>query len=213
MFIGHYGVALGAYAVCPTVPLPVLMVATQSIDIVWAGCVLSGVERVEIKPGATATTPLDLTHMPYSHSFLGAVLISLAVGVLMLPLGFSVAAAALVVAVAFSHWLLDLLVHDRTLVIGFGMPKAGFGLWNNRPASVAVEYALILLGLGMYWARFAPLEGGTALVFAGFSGLAVLVQAATFFGPPPKSPAALGVTMLALFAVFTGASFWLVQPV
>lgn len=212
MFIGHYGVALGAYAVCPTVPLPLFMVATQAIDIVWAGCVLAGVEKVEIKPGATATTPLDLSHMPYSHSFAGAVLISLAMGALTLLFGLTAGAAALVCAVVFSHWLLDLLVHDRTLVIGFGMPKAGFGLWNNRPLSVVLEFALILLGIWLYWARFAPFDGSTTLLFAGFSGFAVLVQAMTFFGPPPKSPAALGVTMLTLFAVFTAASIWLVQP-
>ena len=35
MFIGHYGVALGAHALFPQVPLPALVIATQAIDIVW----------------------------------------------------------------------------------------------------------------------------------------------------------------------------------
>lgn len=209
MFIGHYGVALGAHALFPQVPLPVLAVATQAIDMAWAALVLAEAERVTIRPGATATTPLDLHHMPYSHSLAGAAVISLVCMAAAMGLGLAGGAAWVVGAVAFSHWLLDLAVHDRTLIVIPGQPKAGFGLWQNRPVSVLLEYAIILAGVAMYWVAFAPLPGTQMVVFWAFSGCALLVQTATFFGPPPRTTSALVVSMLTLFALFTGASFWL----
>jgi hypothetical protein len=40
--------------------------------------ILLGVEKVRIVPGITATNPLDLYFMPYTHSLIAAVLWSLA---------------------------------------------------------------------------------------------------------------------------------------
>lgn len=208
MFIGHYGVALGAHAIFPSAPLPTLMVATQALDIAWAGLVLADVEKVEIRPGATATTPLDLHHMPYSHSLAGAIGISLlgALAAMLMGLGSSV--AILVFAVAFSHWLLDLLVHDRTLIVFSRDSKVGFGLWRNRPVSVAVEYALILAGILLYSGRSGT-TGEMPVLFWLVAAFFVLVQTVTFFGPPPKTVQRLAATMLVLFAIITTASFWI----
>ena len=211
MFIGHYGVALGAHALFPQVPLPALVIATQAIDIVWAGLVLTGAEKVAIRPGATATTPLDLYHMPYSHSFGGAIVISLACALLAGLWGLSASALAVVFAVAFSHWLLDLAVHDRTFIFVPGRTKIGFGVWQNRPVSVVLEMSLILAGILLYQARFVSGEDGAHTAFWVFSAAAMLVQALTFFGPPPKSVKHLVLTMLTLFAAFTVGSFWLDQ--
>ncbi|MFT7593893.1 MAG: hypothetical protein ACI8R4_001209 [Paracoccaceae bacterium] len=211
MFIGHYGIALGVHAIYPAATLPVLMVATQAIDIVWAGLVLAGVEKLEIRKGATATTPLNLYHMPYSHSLAGAFVISAAATGLAAIAGVSGTSIAVVFTVAFSHWLLDLLVHDGTLQITKGGAKAGFGLWRNRPISVALEYAIILGGVMLYYRYFAPLSGQSMLALSIFAGAAMLVQGATFFGPPPKSVPVLGVTILGLFLAFTLGSFWLDQ--
>jgi len=211
MFIGHYGVALGAHALFPQVPMPALVIATQAIDIVWAGLVLAGAEKVAIRPGATATTPLDLYHMPYSHSFGGAILISVACALLAGLSGLSADAMWVVFGVAFSHWLLDLAVHDRTLIFVPGRAKIGFGVWRNRPVSVVVEFSIILIGILLYWGRFVSAGDVPQTAFWVFSVAALLVQALTFFGPPPKSVNHLVLTMLTLFAVFTIGSFWLDQ--
>jgi hypothetical protein len=90
MFVGHYGVSFAAKELDKTIPLWLLFIAVQWLDVVWAPLVLLGVERVRIVPGITASNPLDLYYMPYvgpcrcpcgacrirrlraCHSFLGA---------------------------------------------------------------------------------------------------------------------------------------------
>ena len=59
MFIGHYGPSFACKAWKPVVPLWVLFVAVQLVDIVWAVLVLLGIEKVRIVPGITATNPLS----------------------------------------------------------------------------------------------------------------------------------------------------------
>ena len=72
MFVGHYGPSFLAKRFTPALPLWVLFVAVQLLDVVWAILVFLGVERVRIVPGFTATNALDLYYMPYTHSLLGA---------------------------------------------------------------------------------------------------------------------------------------------
>lgn len=64
MFIGHFALGLGAKRVAPAVSLGTLLVACQFADLLWPTLVLSGIERVEIEPGATAMTPLNFVSYP-----------------------------------------------------------------------------------------------------------------------------------------------------
>jgi hypothetical protein len=57
-------VSYGGKAVQPSVPLWVLFLAVQFLDVLWGIFVLLGVEKVRIVPGITATNPLDLYYMP-----------------------------------------------------------------------------------------------------------------------------------------------------
>jgi len=114
MFVGHYGVSFAAKRVAPTIPLWALFVAVQLLDVFWAPFILLGIEKVRIVPGITASNPLDLYYMPYTHSLLAALLWS--AGALLVYRLFArwspVGKAAFVVALAvFSHWILDFLVH------------------------------------------------------------------------------------------------------
>src|SRR5690606_13163664 len=124
MFVGHYAIGFAARRYYPTVPLWVFFVAVQLLDIILAPLVLLGIEHVRIVPGITATNPLDLYHMPYTHSLIAAVLWSAAAyaawrmlrgrGPAQGPGGAGIAgigAAAAVAAAVFSHWILDAIVH------------------------------------------------------------------------------------------------------
>jgi hypothetical protein len=46
MFIGHYGVSFAAKAIKPSIPLWVLFLAAQIVDVFWAIIVLLGIEKV-----------------------------------------------------------------------------------------------------------------------------------------------------------------------
>src|SRR5438034_5643892 len=73
MFVGHYGVSFGAKKAEPAIPLWVLFIAVQLLDVLWAPFVLLGIEKVRIVPGFTASNPLDLYYMPYTHSLVAAI--------------------------------------------------------------------------------------------------------------------------------------------
>src|SRR5207245_1559590 len=60
MFVGHYGVSFAAKSTDRTIPVWVLFLAVQLLDVVWSLFVLLGVEKVRIVPGITASNPLDL---------------------------------------------------------------------------------------------------------------------------------------------------------
>jgi hypothetical protein len=68
MFVGHYGASFAAKKADDSIPLWVLFLAVQLLDVVWAPLVLLGIEKVRIVPGFTATNPLDLYYMPYTAS-------------------------------------------------------------------------------------------------------------------------------------------------
>jgi hypothetical protein len=53
MFVGHYGPALVGAAAKKTIPLWVLFLAVQLLDVFWSIFVLLGIEKVRIVPGIT----------------------------------------------------------------------------------------------------------------------------------------------------------------
>src|SRR5215471_18695242 len=111
MFIGHYSVSFAGKAAEPRVPLWLLFVAVQFVDILWAIFVLLGIEKVRIVPGITASNALDLYYMPFTHSLVGAVFWSALA--FRLCQSFSSLkgwrSGLLVGAAVFSHWILDLI--------------------------------------------------------------------------------------------------------
>src|SRR6185369_12944961 len=90
----------------PEVPLWLLFIAVQWMDVLWAVLVLLGIEKVRIVPGLMPGSALDLYYMPYTHSLVGALACSAALGLL-----YAVVArrpgAVTVAAASFSHWILD----------------------------------------------------------------------------------------------------------
>ena len=72
MFLGHYSVAFAGRTERNKIPLWVLFVAVQLLDLLWAPFVFLGHEKVRIVLGITGTRPLDLYYMPYTHSLIGA---------------------------------------------------------------------------------------------------------------------------------------------
>ena len=92
---------------------------------------LLGIEKVRIVPGITATNPLDLYYVPYTHSLIGSMLWSIAAGIAYYLLRKADGtAAAIVGAAVFSHWVLDWLVHRPDLPLYDDTFKVGLGLWN-----------------------------------------------------------------------------------
>jgi hypothetical protein len=81
MFVGHYGASFAAKSLNKSIPLSILFSAVQLIDVLWAIFVILGIEKVRIVPGITATNPLDLYYMPYTHSLVAAILWAVAAAI------------------------------------------------------------------------------------------------------------------------------------
>jgi hypothetical protein len=146
---GHFGLAAGVKAHRPAVPLWALMLATQWLDVVFVPLFVAHVERIDVIGGGAPGYGNGIIHADYTHSLVGAVVLSL---VFALPAAWRWGrqAAAVLGAVVFSHWLLDLLVHrhDMPLLPGApaGTPMFGFGLWRWPLVTAAAELALVLWG-------------------------------------------------------------------
>lgn len=202
MFIGHFGLGFAAKKAAPSVSLGLLFVACQAADLIWPVLVLLGIEKVAIAPGVTAVTPLDFISYPYSHSLvmlsvwgaaLGAIYAVLARG----PLGAAVTLALLVV----SHWVLDVVTHRPDMpVTPAGSTRLGLGLWNSRPATVAVEAVMFAAGLWLYLDAAPPRTRGRAIGLWTLVALLLVIYIGSLFGPPPPSPAAVA---------WSGIGMWL----
>lgn len=200
MFVGHYGVSFAAARRSVFVPLWVLFIAVQLLDFGWGVLVLLGVEKVRIVPGITASNPLDLYFMPYTHSLVAALLWSAgAFAVYRLAVRRGGNTAAFIVAAAvFSHWILDFVVHRPDLPMYDDTRKVGLGLWNWPAPALGLEAALLFGGLWIALRNGAARRTATAV----FCLAMLAIQAYVFFGPPPASDKAAAITALASYVVF-----------
>jgi membrane-bound metal-dependent hydrolase YbcI (DUF457 family) len=200
MFIGHEAVALGAKRYAPRASLGTLFMAVQFLDLLWPVFLLLGIEHVRIDPGNTAFTPLDFYDYPYSHSLLFTLIWSVLFGVTYYLMRHDTRGAWVAGICVFSHWILDAIAHrpDLPLYPG-GTVRVGLGLWNSIPATLVVEIAMFLVGLGMYMGitRAKGLAGKISL--ASFVAVVLAIYISVIGNPPPNERA----------LAFTGLSAWL----
>jgi hypothetical protein len=206
VFVGHYSAALAAKALGPRIPLAALFLAVQLVDVAWTLLVLLGVERVRIVPGLTASSPLDLVYMPFTHSLPAALLWGAAAGLAWRRIvGGDARAAWLVAAAVGSHWLLDFLVHRPDLPLWGDSAKVGLGLWDHRSLALALELGLVAAAAALLWRRVPAARAYVPWLCAGLT----VLQLASLFGPVPGSPQAFVATALALFLGVAAAAHWL----
>lgn len=209
MFIGHIALGLGAKRLAPRTSLGTMLLSVQFLDLIWPLMLLLGFEHVRIDPGNTVVTPLDFYDYPVTHSLLGALVWSLALGVGYGLIRRDRRAAWIVGAGVLSHWILDAISHrpDLLLIPG-GTTKIGLELWRSLAATLIVEVGMFLAGILIYLrssvARDALGRYGFAILMLIFLGLYL----GALFGPPPPSPAALAWVSLASW-LFVPITYWI----
>ncbi len=206
MFIGHWAPALAAAAITPRAPkLGLLFVAAQLVDWAFFALVIVGVEKLRIEPGITVMRPLDMYHMPYTHSLLGS-LVWAATFAVAVWLGRKDALAALLGAgVVVSHWFLDVLVHTADMSFAGEDAKFGLALWNYPVIAVALETAMVAGALVWYARR----TSGPVLPLTVLAALFAILQIVDVFGPQPEAiDATFFATAFAAFGALTAAAWW-----
>ncbi|MBI1890425.1 MAG: hypothetical protein HYS18_07260 [Burkholderiales bacterium] len=212
MFIGHYAVSFAAKSMEKKLPLWVLFLAVQFVDIAWASLVLLDIEKFRIVPGFTASNPLDLYYMPYTHSLAGA----LGWGILIYLLcrnwrrSREAMKTGVILALAvFSHWLLDYVVHVPDLPLFGDTHKVGLGLWNYAVPALMLEVVLLF---GCIWLYLRTTRATSTLGEYGVIALGLVmlaVQVVISFGPPPVTQHIAAMEGLVFYAIFTGLAAWL----
>lgn len=206
MFIGHWAPAFAAAAVSKRSPkLGTLFIAAQLVD--WGFFLFAtvGLERMRIEPGATAMNPLDLYHMPYTHSLLGSAVWALGFVIVLLLLKRELVTALIGGAVVLSHWFVDLLVHRPDLTMAGGETRYGMGLWNHPAIAISLELGITLAAFLWYVAK----SNGPLLPPWILLGFLLLVQAINWFGPEPtETGLALYLTALASFGIAAWIASW-----
>src|SRR5690348_9776218 len=117
MVPGHFGLAAGVKSQVPSAPLWALMLATHWLDVVFVPLFLLGIETITpINPANPPAYGGGVIHAIYTHSLVGALVLSaVAAGFAWWRWGRLVGVS--IGLVAFSHWLLDLVVHYPDLPI------------------------------------------------------------------------------------------------
>lgn len=204
MFVGHYGPSFGLRRASGGVPLWVLFIAVQFVDVLWSILVMAGVEKVRITPGFTAASPLDLYYMPYTHSLAASVAWSLLLGGLA-ALVWGRRGGLAVGACVLSHWILDLPVHVADLPLWGDLHKVGFGLWDRPVIATLLEAGVLFVGVAIY----AKAARNKAAIW-GFALLMLAIQMTNFVMPPPAASSGFAMMALSSYLLFALAA-WFVE--
>ncbi len=204
MFIGHFAPALAAKAMTRDAPrLGTLFIAAQLVDWAFFLFAMIGIENLRIVPGITAMNPLDLYHMPISHSLLGTAGFAIAFALVVYLVSRNAVAATWAGIIVISHWVLDLLVHRPDLTLAGG--EVGLGLWNQPLIAMPLELGLI--GLAFWW--YMRRTKGPIVPPLILLAIMLVMQAINWFGPEPEAAdLAMKATALFAFGVLTAIAYW-----
>jgi hypothetical protein len=209
MFIGHYGPSFLAKRLASDIPLWVLFLAVQLLDVLWAIFVFLGIERVRIVPGFTETNALDLYYMPYTHSLPGALAWAAAAAIVYRLTTGSGPDGTFVGGAVFSHWPLDFVVHRPDLALYDDGAKVGLGLWNYPFLTLVLEGTLLFGSIALYFVRSRPRTARGRYAMLIFAAVMLLIQTGMLLSPPPPSDRAMATTALIAYALFAAVIGWL----
>lgn len=201
MLAGHYAAAYALRAARPIVPLWVLFLAVQAVDVLFFVFALTGIETLEVAAGGRGPLAMNLVHIPYTHSlvltavYAGAIVMA---GRMMKRAG----PAAIVAAAVISHWVLDVFVHNPDLPLTVAATgKVGLGLWRYPTPALLLEVGLLLLA---YAALRRSLPAGAARRWGDIGVVLLAVtQLIYVFGPPPSTVMQMAVSAEAIYLVMT----------
>lgn len=150
MYFGHYAVATAVKAKKPDMPTLPLFLSTGFIDIMNGAFIMAGIDKVEGNLNTKPYLYFDLTYIDWDHSLLMGIVWSIVAGLITYVVfnknkNWGITAGL----VAFSHWLLDLPLHNADLALYPGSSiKLGWGWWGllgEYAWHLEVIFSLVLL--------------------------------------------------------------------
>ena len=216
MFAGHIGTALAVGRAERGVNVGAFVAAALLLDFLLWLFVLLGWESVVIPADFSGTHQPEFV-FPYSHGLLASVVWCCLAGVVAFLLCSHLRtrwrAAALVAIAVLSHWLLDALVHRPELPLaGSGSHRVGLALWDHMPFALALEAALVLVGLILFISG-ARIGRRKAISLVVLSVVAMIFTAVGMtVAPPPPSATAMAASSLVTLTVVCVLACWFGKP-
>lgn len=125
--INHVATALVFKKKFPEVKILWLLLSVQLIEFIWVILNFIGVEKTSTEPVVNYVGDIHLYHMPFSHSILSSLLLTIT-AYLIVKFFTKSGKTALVISLAVaSHIVLDLFVHAKDIPLGFLSTESKFG--------------------------------------------------------------------------------------
>ena len=164
MYFGHYAVATAVKAKKPETPVMPIFLATGALDIMNGLFIMAGIDKVTANLNTKPYLYFDLSYIDWDHSLLMGVVWSVLAGLLAyLFYQKDRRLGLLTMGVAFSHWLLDLPLHNGDMALYPGSAiKLGWGWWGllgEYGWHLEVIFSLMLL----YYAYQKSKENGETI--------------------------------------------------
>lgn len=209
MVIGHYLPSFAAKRVEKRMPMWLLFLAPQMIDVVWSVLIILGIEKNRVIPGINGENFLDNYYIPFTHSLPGALFISGIAFFIYKMVRKSNREALIFGLVVFSHWLFDLISHRPDIPLWGGTYKVGFGLSYYPIADFLTQASFFLIGIALYVTSTVPVSKIGKYGIAVFALLMVAFQAVLTMPTSPSSPQKIGISMLIVYFSTTAIVFWI----
>lgn len=146
--INHAATALIFKKKFPEVKIVWLLLSVQFIEFIWVVLNLIGIEKTSTEATVNYVGDIHLYHMPFSHSILSSLLLSVATFALVRLFTKELKIALVISLAVASHIILDILVHAKDIPLSFISidPKFGSQLYTLFPyIAFIIEFAYGIL--------------------------------------------------------------------
>lgn len=157
--INHAATGLIIKKIYPDVPMPVILVSVQLIEIIWVILNFAGIEKTTTEIRIQSVSDVHLAYMPYSHSVVSTLFLAAGAWIVTAA-GFGMVHAGTAMALGIcSHLILDLISHARDIVIApfLKVKKFGLGLYDKPAIAFVFE---TMYGIFCWW-----IYGGSITLF------------------------------------------------
>ncbi|MBT4482849.1 MAG: hypothetical protein HOC71_04125 [Candidatus Latescibacteria bacterium] len=203
MFVGHYGVGFLLKKRFNEIPLWLLFISVQFVDILAFSFVLLGIEIIKYNPSANPFLRTIIEYVPYSHSLFANLILSFTVFLIFWRIKNKLWGIALSIGV-LSHWFLDILVHVSDMPLFHNSLKVGMGLWKFPLIAFIIEFSMFIL------AGFFLLKSSHKIKRHIFLIILLSISfGSMYFSPEAEATAAMAsIFSLTLYTVFTALAYW-----
>ena len=155
--LGHLAPAFAAKSVTPKTPLWILLIASETNDLLSLLFSAVGIEprvvitEMDFVQGIRYLAPVT---SPWSHGLFMSGLWAILAAVVVFLIYRDKRTSVVIGSVVFSHWLLDLLMHSNLPLFFDGSPQVGLGLENSGSGFLfmtVLDLLLLASGIVIYF--------------------------------------------------------------